>query len=74
MKQPHKSNGASLAIRYRSPRFAKVAESFPCVGVRIENPGELKGAIKKALRIDKPVVLDVVTDTYAIAKNPQLPK
>jgi len=50
--------------------FAKVAESFGCVGIRVEKPGELAGALKKAIAMNKPVVVDVVTDMYAIAPHP----
>lgn len=60
--------------RFPEMNFAKVAESFGCVGMRIENPGELNGAIKKAFTINKTVVIDVVTDTFAIAKKPWLPE
>ena len=50
--------------------FAKMAESFGCVGIRVEKPGELAGALKKAIAMNKPVVVDVVTDMYAIAPHP----
>ncbi len=50
--------------------FAKVAESFGCVGIRVEKPGELAGALKKAIAMNKPVVVDVVTDMHAIAPHP----
>ena len=50
--------------------FARVAESFGCVGIRVEKPGELAGALKKAIAMNKPVVVDVVTDMYAIAPHP----
>lgn len=42
--------------------FAKIAEDMGCVGIRVENPEEIAGALKKALSLKKPVVVDVVTD------------
>ena len=55
--------------RFSSRNFAQIAEGFGCVGMRVEHPGELKAALRKAFTMDKPVVLDVVTDTYALAEN-----
>jgi len=56
--------------RFPNINFAKIAEGFGCVGMRVEKPGELEDTLKRALSLDKPVVVDVVTDTYAIAPHP----
>jgi acetolactate synthase-1/2/3 large subunit len=56
--------------RFPEVNFAKVAESFGCAGIRVEKPGELNAALKKAIAMGKPVVVDVVTDLYAIAPHP----
>ncbi len=56
--------------RFPEVNFAKVAESFGCAGIRVEKPGELNAALKKAISMNKPVVVDVVTDLYAIAPHP----
>ena len=53
--------------------FARIAESFGCAGMRVEKPGELGDALRKALSMNKPVVVDVVSDTYAIAKKAWVP-
>ena len=37
------------------------------VGIRVEDPGEIKGALEKALKMDLPVIIDVVTDIDALA-------
>jgi len=37
------------------------------VGIRVEKPAELGPAIEKALKIDRPVIIDVVTDIDALA-------
>jgi thiamine pyrophosphate-dependent acetolactate synthase large subunit-like protein len=39
-----------------------VAEDLGCLGIRVENPNEIAGALKKALEAASPVVIDVVTD------------
>lgn len=49
--------------------FAKIAEGFGCVGIRVEKPGELKDALKRALGMNKPVVIDVVSDVNVLAKR-----
>ena len=59
--------------RFPNMNFAKVAEVFGCVGLRVEKPGELNDTLKRAIAMNKPVVIDVVTDTFAIAKKPWLP-
>ena len=49
--------------------FARIAEGFGCVGIRVERPVELKGALERAFATDQPVVIDVVTDINAVAKR-----
>ncbi len=59
--------------RFPDIDFAKIAEGFGCVGMRVEKPGDLNDALKQAIAMDKPVVVDVVTDMYAIAPDPWTP-
>lgn len=40
--------------------YAKVAESLGCRGIRVEQPGDLAGALDKALSSQGPTVIDVV--------------
>lgn len=47
--------------------FAKVAESFGCMGLRVEQPAQMGPAIEKALAARRPVVIDTVTDHRAFA-------
>ncbi len=45
------------------PDFVKLAESFGHVGMRIEKPGDLEGAVKEAFSMkDRLVFMDVVVD------------
>jgi acetolactate synthase-1/2/3 large subunit len=59
--------------RFPDIDFTKVAQAFGCVGIRVTKPGELNGALREAIAMNKPVVVDVVTDMYAIAKKPWAP-
>jgi acetolactate synthase-1/2/3 large subunit len=59
--------------RFPNVNFAKVAENFGCAGIRVEHPGELGDALKHAIGMQRPVVVDVVTDMYAIAPHPWTP-
>ncbi|WP_303247914.1 acetolactate synthase large subunit [uncultured Methanobrevibacter sp.] len=51
-----------------SPDFVKLAESFGINSERITKPGETEAAVKKAIKDNEPIVLDVVVD-----KNECLP-
>jgi acetolactate synthase-1/2/3 large subunit len=42
--------------------FARVAEAFGCLGIRVEAPQQIAPALERALAADRPVVIDVVTD------------
>jgi acetolactate synthase-1/2/3 large subunit len=37
------------------------------LGIRVEKPSEIAGALELALKADRPVVIDVVTDIDALA-------
>ena len=52
---------------FRKVNFARIAEEMGAIGVRIENPGEIAPAFKKALSAKGPVVLEVITDIGAFA-------
>jgi len=47
--------------------FVAIAEAFGCVGLRVTAPAELRSAIRAALQMRRPVVVDVVTDDGALA-------
>lgn len=59
--------------RFPEVDFKKVAESFGCAGIRVEHQDQLEDALKEAMGMNRPVVVDVVTDMYAIAKKPWTP-
>jgi acetolactate synthase-1/2/3 large subunit len=51
--------------------FARIAQDMGAVGIRVEKPGDIAGAIQQALSEDAPVVVEVLTDENA--KAPFLP-
>lgn len=53
--------------------FAAIAQAFGCVGLSVRDPRELEGALNQALREDRPVVIDVHTDSTAMCKVPWMP-
>jgi acetolactate synthase-1/2/3 large subunit len=54
--------------RFRPLDFAKIAESFDCVGIRVDRPQDLDGALRHALTLKRPVVIDATTDVNALAR------
>lgn len=50
--------------------FAAIAETMGCIGISVNRPGELSGAMDQALSAKKPVVIDVKTDIEGIAPKP----
>ena len=52
---------------FNNINFAAIAENIGAVGIRVENAQEIKLAIEKAIELNKPVIIDVVTDINALA-------
>ena len=52
---------------FNNINFAAIAENIGAVGIRVENAKEIKPAIEKAIELNKPVIVDVVTDINALA-------
>ncbi|MFC1607258.1 biosynthetic-type acetolactate synthase large subunit [Candidatus Latescibacterota bacterium] len=44
------------------PDFVKLAEAYGAVGIRVEKPDGVRGAIEEAISIKKPVILDFIVD------------
>ncbi|MBL1075490.1 ubiquinone-dependent pyruvate dehydrogenase [Nocardia sp. 2] len=59
---------------FQNPDFAKVAEAMGATGIRVEDPADLRDAVRRALsHRDGPVVLDVLVDKYALALPEHVP-
>lgn len=52
---------------FTQQNFATIAQSMGALGIRVERPGDLEGAIARALEAKRPAVIDVVTDIEAMA-------
>jgi pyruvate dehydrogenase (quinone) len=55
----------------KNPNFAKVAEAIGLMGVRVEDPADVRPALEKALAFDGPALVDVVTDPNVLAMPPK---
>ncbi len=49
-----------------NPDFAAYAENCGGAGIRVERPAELRGAVLEAIRLNRPVIVDVETDPRRI--------
>ena len=47
---------------FSSVNFVKLAESMGCLGIRVERPEEFAPALNTALKADRPVVIEAITD------------
>ena len=45
--------------------YARVAEGLGCCGIRVETPGEIRGALAEAFAAGRPALIDVATDLEA---------
>lgn len=55
-----------LWVFRESTNFARLAEEFGCMGIRVERPSEIREALERAFEANRPVVIDVVTDCDAL--------
>jgi acetolactate synthase-1/2/3 large subunit len=56
---------------FNKTSFKDIAEAMGANAIRVEKPGQLQGALEKALEMKGgPVFLDVVTDIEALAPRP----
>jgi len=49
-------------LRFGKTNYAQIAEDFGCLGIRVENPSEITPAILETRNLDRPVVIDVITN------------
>jgi acetolactate synthase I/II/III large subunit len=50
--------------------FARIAEEIGALGIRVEKPSELEGAVERALSAGRPAIIDVRTDPEVLAPPP----
>ncbi len=58
--------------RLDNPDFAQMAKAIGIYGVRVEDPGELEGAIQSAFAHEGPAIIDVVTDPTELVMPPKI--
>ena len=59
---------------FKNPNFARVAEAMGAKGIRLEEPGDVKGALAEALAYKEgPVVVDAVVDPFALSLPAHVP-
>ena len=52
-------NGKSLGVELTNPDFLKLADAYGVVGMRAESPDDLANSLRKAINLDKPVLIEV---------------
>ena len=52
-------NGRTIGSELKNPDFVKLAEAYGVVGMKAESPEELGSALKKAIELDSPVLIEV---------------
>lgn len=58
----NKPGNRSEMYRFRDINFARIAQEMGGLGIRVEDPQEISGAIRDGLGANKPCIIDVVTD------------
>jgi len=56
----------------KNPNFAQVAEAVGFLGIRIEDPAEIRPGLQRMLAHPGPVVVDVITDPNALSLPPHI--
>jgi pyruvate dehydrogenase (quinone) len=62
----------SAAVDLKNPDFAKMAGSIGILGVRVEDPGDLKEGVSKVLAHNGPALLDVLTNPLELSMPPKI--
>jgi pyruvate dehydrogenase (quinone) len=55
-----------------NPSFAELASAIGIQGIRVEDPGELPGAVQRAFAHEGPSLLDVVVNRQELAMPPAI--
>ncbi|HTN61647.1 MAG TPA: thiamine pyrophosphate-binding protein [Devosia sp.] len=72
VRRLHGNRPGSFAemISFGPTNFAEIAKSFGIDGIRVEDPAQLAPALKAAIAMRRPVVVDVVTDPESTIPEP----
>ncbi|MEE9240782.1 MAG: thiamine pyrophosphate-binding protein [bacterium] len=64
--QQTKLYGTAYGCDFKSPDFAEISRACGGLGIRVEEPGDLAGALKEALAANLPAIVDVATSFYEL--------
>ena len=57
----------------KTSNIANIAEAMGCAAFRVETPAQLRDLLPKAMAMNRPVVLDVISDDTALAPTAWTP-
>jgi acetolactate synthase I/II/III large subunit len=69
----NRPRAAEQVLRFGPTNFADVARSFGLPGIRVEQPGQIAGALREAMASKETVVVDVATEIDCRAPEPWTP-
>jgi pyruvate dehydrogenase (quinone) len=58
--------------RLRNPDFAAIARAAGMTGIRVEDPADVRPALREALAAPGPALVDVLTDPNALSMPPKI--
>jgi acetolactate synthase-1/2/3 large subunit len=56
--------GRVIGTKFHNPDFAKLAEAFGAVGMKLKHWNELSDALPQALKVNRPVVMEVPIESW----------
>ena len=59
--------------RFNNVKFSELASTLGCAAFRVEQPSDLSDVLKEAFSMNRPVVVEAITDVGAEAQNAWLP-
>jgi acetolactate synthase-1/2/3 large subunit len=69
----NRPKAAEQVLRFGPTNFAEVARNFGLPGIRVEQPGQIAGALREAMASNQTVVVDVATEIDCRAPEPWTP-
>lgn len=62
------TNTSDLMWKFNQTDLSKAVEALGCRAIKVDDPSKLAAALKEAMAIDGPVILDVQADSQALAE------